>query len=73
MKELLFNTQTGDGKYVNENTKNEVVVLRAGGLYNLGLKRKGGATIFVVENKKRLSTLQKYLDGYNYDIKIKEV
>ena len=73
MKELLFDTKIGYGKLNDEKTHTEFTVLRAGGLYNLGLRRYGGCLFFVVENKKRLSTIQKYLDEYNYGITIKEV
>lgn len=72
MVEMKVDSITGFGKCTTE-TGLEISVVRAESLYNLHIKREGSFGYFVVENKKRLSTIQKYMDANKYDVKIVEV
>lgn len=58
----------GYGRCKDKN-RTEFVVLRADGLYNLGIDEGYGIS-WVKENVKRISTLQKFLDERNYNVKI---
>lgn len=63
MKELYLNKR-GYGKLNIENGV-EICILKAGGLYNIGYTGPSGFTSWIVENKARLSTINKYLAKYN--------
>lgn len=69
MTRLIVSSATGWGKCINKNGT-EFTVLRAGGLYNLLVHRKGQFSFWAKENVKRISTLQKLADERAYDIKI---
>jgi len=72
MTKLIVSSATGFGKCINKNGT-ELSVVRAEGLWNLGVKHKGEFHFWAKENVKRISTLQKVADERGYDIQIEVV
>lgn len=68
----LILSKTGFGKCVNDNGTTFKVLKTKDGLYNLAIGRKGEFEFWAKEDVKRLSTIQKYLDSHNYNVKVEE-